>query len=275
MLRLEESNADSANNLREMGKLRLLLRFDDICSTMDWTQWKKAKNLLDKNNLTALLGVIPDCKDPDLLIDNTRSDFWEYIRELQQSGYTIAMHGLYHVFDTEAKGIVTKCKRSEFAGHPYEVQYEKIKKGKEALLAHGIDTDVFFAPAHSYDDNTLKALAANGFRYVSDGMSAKPYTRHGIICIPCRNAGIPKIRKSQAYTVVLHAHEWVREDKRRAWDDLQKLISKHHDAIESFEEYKKQTEGTPLLERNNERIYFYWSSYVKPILSKVKRSILK
>ena len=51
--------------------------------------------------------------------------------------------------------------------------YEKIKKGKEILESHNVYTDVFFAPSHSYDDNTLRALSKCGFKYISDGYSKK------------------------------------------------------------------------------------------------------
>lgn len=125
---------------------KILIRFDDICPTMNWEQWGKAKALLDEIGATALLGVIPNCQDSDLLIDKPRDDFWEYIRLLQQQGYAIAMHGYHHVFDIRAKGIITPPKHSEFAGHPYQVQYEKIKSGKDILLQHGIHTDVFLRP---------------------------------------------------------------------------------------------------------------------------------
>ena len=57
------------------------------------------------------------------------------------------MHGYQHVFDIRAKGIISHKKHSEFAGHPYVVQSERIKKGKDILLSHGICTDVFFCPS--------------------------------------------------------------------------------------------------------------------------------
>ena len=103
-----------------MSKRKILLRFDDICPTMNWEQWERAKQMMDKAGVTALLGVVPDCTDPDLKIDTPRPDFWEYIRELQNQGYTIAMHGYHHQFVIKADGLVTKNKISEFAGLPYE-----------------------------------------------------------------------------------------------------------------------------------------------------------
>ena len=44
-------------------------------------------------------------------------------------------------------------------------------------------------------------------RYISDGKSEKPVEREGILCIPCRFGGCPKIKDSGYYTAVFHAHE--------------------------------------------------------------------
>ena len=249
---------------------KILLRFDDICPTMNWVQWKKAKEIMDNAGVTALLGVIPDCKDPDLHIDAPKEDFWKYLKELQTQGYTIAMHGYQHIFDIQASGIVTPKKHSEFAGHPYEIQYEKIKKGKEILLSYGIETDVFFAPAHSYDDNTLKALAANGFKYISDGKSEKPYLRNGIICIPARSGGIPKIKGSGYYTTVLHAHEWVIQEKKKSWKRFQEICNRYANEIVSFDDYIKRECGNTTVQRMNEYLYVsFWNNFV-PFLFKIK-----
>ena len=38
---------------------------------MNWEQWGKAKQLLEEKGLVALLGVVPDCQDPDLMIDTS------------------------------------------------------------------------------------------------------------------------------------------------------------------------------------------------------------
>ncbi len=250
--------------------IQILLRFDDICPTMNWEQWNKAKQLMDKTGVTALLGVIPECKDPDLMIDAPRGDFWEYIKDLQSQGYTIAMHGYQHIFDIQASGIVTPKKHSEFAGHPYEIQYEKIKKGKEILQCHGVNTDVFFAPAHSYDDNTLKALAANGFKYISDGKSIKPYSRNGIICIPARSGGIPKIKERGYYTVVLHAHEWLRPEKNEAWVKLKEICSMYANQIVSFDEFRRRSCGNSFVQKIDEILYVFFWNKIAPYLIRVK-----
>ena len=145
-----------------MKKTCILIRFDDICPTMNWEQWAKACALLDAYGKKPLIGVIPDCKDPDLQINEAKENFWEYVRELQAQGYKIAMHGHQHIFISQHKGMVNNRVGSEFAGLSYEKQLEKILAGQKILKEHGIETDVFFAPAHSYDLNTLRALKKAG-----------------------------------------------------------------------------------------------------------------
>lgn len=239
-----------------MSAKKILIRFDDICPTMDWKQWECAKRMMDHHGLKALLGVIPDCQDPELSIDEPKEDFWEYIRELQSQGWAIAMHGYHHVYDIKADGIVTRNKNSEFAGHPYEVQLERIRNGQAAMRSHGIETDIFFAPAHNYDDNTLKALSVCGFKYVSDGFSGKPYKRHGIILLPCRNKGIPRMdRKDEYVTAVIHPHEWTREDKKHEFVRFQNLLQDFHSAIVPFQEYINRKCGNNFLQRSIEYLY--------------------
>lgn len=57
-----------------MYKTKILVRFDDICPTMDFVQFKRATDLLDQYEVKPLIGVIPDCKDPDLDIEKPHED---------------------------------------------------------------------------------------------------------------------------------------------------------------------------------------------------------
>ena len=260
-----------------MSNRKILLRFDDICPTMNWTQWNKAKVLLDKVGVKPMLGIVPDNYDPELQIDEPREDFWEYIKELQQNGYTIAMHGYHHKFELKADGIVTKYKISEFAGLPYDVQLEKIRKGKDLMKSHGVETDIFFAPAHSYDDNTLRALAVCGFRYVSDGMSSRPYVSHGIKLIPCRSGGIPTLRINDDYiTAVIHAHEWVYDTKVHEWIKFVNLIENHANEIVPFDVFCKWENGNFVLQRFSELFYLnIVIGVIKPLYGKLVKLIGK
>lgn len=256
---------------------KILLRFDDICPTMNWEQWDNAMAILDKAGAKALFGVIPDCQDPDLMIDYPRADFWEYIKDLQEKGHTIAMHGLHHVFDSSIRGLVNKSAKSEFAGHPYEVQYEKIRRGKEILLSKGIETDVFFAPAHSYDENTLKALAANGFKYMSDGKSSKPYMCHGVVCVPARSGGIPRFTPFETfYTVILHAHEWAWQEKSKNYVRFKQLLDKKNVKVLRFEDFLKQWEiGNTTIQRLNEFLFVRWERYIRPFIYKTLKKLYR
>ncbi len=254
---------------------KILLRFDDVCPTMNWEQFEEAIELLKNRNLTALLGVVPDCQDPDLDINPARQDFWNYLKDLQQQGFTIAMHGYQHVFSIKANGIVTKNKISEFAGLSYEEQLSKIRAGKAILNAHGIETDVFFAPAHSYDDNTLRALAACGFHYISDGASCRPYMRQGIVCLPCRNGGIPTIKGDGFYTAVIHAHEWVNPQRVSEWVKFNNLCNVYSEYIVDFNVFSRWPKGPTLCQRTNELLYLYFQNVIVPVLVKVRRVIKK
>ena len=256
-------------------KKKILMRFDDICPTMDYKQWNKAVEVLDKYHIKPLIGVIPDCKDPELSIESPREDFWEYIKQLSAKGYAIAMHGYQHLYDIECRGLVNSSKNSEFAGHSYEIQVEKIKKGKEILEMHGVKTNIFFAPSHSYDDNTLRALKENGFKYVSDGKTLKLIIRHGIICVPCRTGGVPKIGKKGLYTAVFHAHEWSRPEKARGYDNLVFLCERYSDQIVSFNEFVNEKKGNYFIQSLDEKIYIAWSRYLRPNLYKVYERIKK
>lgn len=260
---------------RIINSIKILVRFDDICPTMNYTEFQKALTVIEKYDIKPLLGIIPNCQDPELQIEAPHEDFWDFMRQLQCKGFSLAMHGFLHKYDNQNRGIVNMGFKSEFSGHSYEEQYRRIKEGKQILSAHGIETDIFFAPAHSYDVNTLKALSANGFRYVSDGMSAKMMCREGIICVPCRSTGCPPIKGKGHYTAVFHAHEWVRPDKKEGYNQLVNLCRDYNHEIVNFQSYVDRPLGSTSIQILDEIIYVNYVRYLKPKLSRIKHSIFK
>lgn len=257
-------------------RIKILIRFDDICPTMNFKQFERAIGLMDKYHIKPLLGVIPDCNDKELMLSPYRDDFWAWLKRLQDNGYTIAMHGLNHIFTSKTRGIINSRHISEFAGHSLDEQIYKINRGKAILLSHGIETDVFFAPAHSYDENTLIALAHNGFHYVSDSKSEKPYMLHNVKCLPDRDAGCPKISILHSnYTAVFHAHEWTIPEKSFGFSDLEDLIKKYHDYIVTFEEYKNIPCGNVYVQLLIEKINVLYDIYVWPVVIRIKRKVKK
>ena len=93
----------------------------------------------------------------------TDEESWAaYLRALKDDGWVIALHGFNHLYTTDKKGLFPLNNFSEFAGVEYFTQLNMIKKGLERLKEWGIETDIFMAPGHTYDMNTLKALLASG-----------------------------------------------------------------------------------------------------------------
>ena len=87
----------------------------------------------------------------------------------------VAMHGLNHLYTTKKAGLFPIGGKSEFAGLSFEKQKKMIGEGKHLLKDRGIITDIFMAPSHSFDKNTLKALKDNGFTKITDGFGAIPF----------------------------------------------------------------------------------------------------
>lgn len=161
-----------------------MFRLDDIHPQMKWETFDRVRMLFERYGVCPVIAVIPDNRDPLLVHDSARATFWEEMRLLKEKGWTIAMHGLHHEFVTKESGILGIQPRSEFAGLPYDVQKEKLSRGKVILEEKGIKTDVFIAPAHSFDRTTCRALREVGFTTLSDGIALSPFSRYGLRFIP-------------------------------------------------------------------------------------------
>lgn len=250
-------------------KKTCIVRFDDVCPTMDREQFNKAFALMDKEGIKPLLGVIPNNQDHSLFKEEVNSKFWEEIKSLQDKGYDIAMHGYSHVYDQfSPKTLICGRKHSEFAGNTYQNQFIKIKKGKEILESHGIYTDVFFAPAHTYDKNTLKALSANGFKYISDGLSNKPYKQNGVICVPCKRFGIPAT-KNGILVAVCHPNEWSSFNASQGYEKLLQFCEINRNFFTSFSLLKNEKCGHFLYQKFLEKCF-----YCGRVIKRAMRNIL-
>ena len=164
----------------------LLIRLDDISANMSWKYMDKCELLFDKFNIKPLLGIIPENKDPELLKYPKNSHFWERVESWKKKGWEISMHGYSHLYErqTNKKDIFNYGGGSEFFGLDYENQLNKIKSGLEKFREKNISIRSFFAPNHTYDSNTLKALDKSGIRIVIDGYGLFPYSKFNLIFIP-------------------------------------------------------------------------------------------
>ena len=79
----------------------ILIRFDDIAPNMNWEMMDRCKNLLDTLDIKPVVGVIPNNKDKELLSFPKREGFWQIVKNWQSSGWSIAMHGFNHLYNTE------------------------------------------------------------------------------------------------------------------------------------------------------------------------------
>ncbi len=164
---------------------RYLIRFDDICPTMDWTIWNAVEELLIAHDIKPIMAVIPDNQDPKLMIAPPAPDFWDRVRAWQARGWAIGLHGYQHRYVNAEAGVLGLRKQSEFAGLSYEAQHEKLRLGLEIFAREGVRADAWVAPSHSFDWATVEALSDLGIRTISDGLALRPYRdERGSVWIP-------------------------------------------------------------------------------------------
>lgn len=214
--------------------MKIAIRMDDITPGMDWKKFLRFKELCDLYQVKPLIGVVPENQDAMLEIDEHRGDYWDYLLTLQKEGWVIAQHGVNHVYSTKKKGCFPLNALSEFAGIPYEEQKRNLQTGKELLESHGIYTDIFMAPAHSYDRNTLKALKELGFTKLTDGFGDMPYEWQGLTFYPISFKQSSSLKKTKGYTTfVIHANTMNDKDFAR----YEQLFKEKQDRLISFAEY--------------------------------------
>lgn len=198
------------------GGRRYIIRLDDASEHMNIENWIRMKNLLDKYGIKPIIGIIPCNKDSELLRYDEIHNFWQMMRNWQQEGWTPALHGYTHVFETNEGGINPVNYKSEFAGVPLEKQREKIRQGYKKLKSEGIEPLIFFAPAHTFDGNTLKALEEETeIRVISDTIASDVYFKKPFYYIPQQSG---RARRLPFRTVTFCYHPNIMKD-----DDYDRL----------------------------------------------------
>ncbi len=257
--------------IRKIYNMKISIRMDDVTPDMDWAKFMRFKALCDLYQVQPLIGVVPDCQDAMLHIDEpeiSSAAFWDYLKTLKDEGWTIAQHGVTHVYHTKKMGCFPLNRLSEFAGRSYKQQYESLKEGRKILSAHGIDTDLFMAPAHSFDKNTIKALKKLGFHRMTDGFGDRPYIRWGMVFYPIsyRQGSVLKKMDKQGYTTfVVHANTM--ED--RDFERYEQLFADCRDRLVSYRELVRvEPVGRSVFGHWKE----YWMALAKFVLVNLKNS---
>jgi predicted deacetylase len=164
---------------------KFLLRFDDICPTINWGAWEKLEKIMLEEDVRPILSVIPDNQDEALHEGEPNVHFWERVRGWQAHGWTIGLHGYQHRYVTAEAGMIGLNNFSEFSGLPFEEQRDKLQKGLAIFQREKVRADVWVAPAHSFDANTVRALVSLGVRTISDGMALYPHRdSQGVFWVP-------------------------------------------------------------------------------------------
>lgn len=210
-----------------------LIRLDDACPTMEAAKWQRMEDILDCYDVHPLVGVIPDNQDPKLFIDPEDSNFWDKVNEWSNKMWAIALHGYDHCYISEEglKGLNPLWTRSEFAGVPLEIQKEKIREGVRIFRSHGIDPRYFFAPSHTYDENTLIALKEeSNIRIISDTIATKPYRYGEFTIIPQLGGHCTEMKIPGIWTFCLHPSAMTDEN----FVATENFIKTHKDEFISF-----------------------------------------
>jgi predicted deacetylase len=212
---------------------KYLIRFDDICPTMNWDIWNQLEAVLIENDIKPIVAVIPDNQDKSFFINEPVSDFWARVKKWQENGWTIGLHGYQHQYLTKKSGLLCLNKQSEFAGMDEKVQYSKLINALKIFQENNITPDIWIAPSHSFDLQTLKVLKKLGLNSISDGFSFRPFRHHNMLWVPQQ---IWKFRffPLGVWTVCFHHNPWQQKNLNQFIEDIKKY--KYH--LTSFKEVK-------------------------------------
>lgn len=214
--------------------MKTAIRLDDFTPDMNFTNFIKIRQILEKADIKPLIGVVPYSKDDTLRIEKPHENFDDILGALQQKGWTIALHGYNHLYTTRSKGIFPINNFSEYAGVDYDKQLVMIREGKLQLEHWGVEPKLFMAPGHTFDKNTLKALKACSIYKITDGFGNKPYIRDEITFYPISKKRSECISDIEGYsTYVLHTNTMTDKDI----DAFEKMINENREHFIDYSEY--------------------------------------
>jgi len=207
-----------------------LLRFDDLCPTMDRARWQRFLPLLSRFQIHPILAVVPDNQDPDLNKDSPDPAFWCSMQGWQASGAAIGLHGYQHRCIAKGPGLVSLHARTEFAGAPLNDQRAWIHRGLAILRSQGLSPKIWVAPRHGSDRSTITALREEGIDVISDGFADAPYRRHEMTWIP-QQLWAPVVQASGLWTIAFHPNTASDQDL----NSLEEFLRRFHRSFTSLE----------------------------------------
>lgn len=205
---------------------KYIMRLDDASDYMDIEKWDRMKRILDQYNVKPVFGIIPDNKDDSMVNVYSRDEkFWDKMKAWILEGWVPALHGFEHRYISKSGGINPVNARSEFAGITYKEQCEKIEKGYKILKHHGIVPEIFFAPSHTFDKNTLKALKEKtNIRVISDTIADNVYKKDDFWFVPQQSGAVREL-PFKIVTFCYHPNMMQDDD----YEVLEKFLQAHED----------------------------------------------
>ena len=174
----------------------VLLRVDNVLRPGTYTNFSAMMDVINNNNAKAIIDVTPKWHgtlEHDL-------NYINRIKEELSKGHILALHGVEHrcrALPEEEHQVSWMPTEDEFdckdyhhihgSDIPIETQQTWLREGNQLLQTLlGQKTKLLFPPAHAYNNNTLTAMAAEGFRGISDygRWDAIPYQKEDITVFP-------------------------------------------------------------------------------------------
>jgi len=241
----------------------ILIRLDDIAQNMNWDFMDKLEIIFKKYSIRPVLGVIPNNEDCELLSYPKRELFWERVRTWKSMGWEIAMHGSTHVYDknTNDDDYFGHGGKSEFFGHTLESQVSKIKNALQKFSEEKITIRTFFAPNHTYDKNTFRALKSLGIKQVIDGYGLMPYMENEIKFIPQLFYKV-FILPFGIQSTQIHLNNW----KQKDFDNFENFIIKNSNKIITYDQ---------ALNKINNSLFYSSINFLTKKILKTKRFLNK
>lgn len=244
---------------------KYIVRLDDACPTMKTGNWNRMEALLDAYNILPVVAVIPNNQDKKLFYESRDEKFWDKVNAWQQKGWVIALHGYDHFYSTKKPGLVPINKQSEFAGVDPEIQKDKIKKGWEIFKNKNIKSNVWIAPSHSFDKNTLLALReVTDITIISDGIAYFPFKKYGFSWVPQQLWEFKKMKKG-IWTCCFHPNIMT-DGNFNTLQSFLEINGKDFISVNDIKEYRAKT-----LEDNLLTLLFYSKRFILKNITGIAR----
>jgi len=218
---------------------RYLVRFDDICPTMNWEVWSKVESALMERNIQPIMAVVADNQDPALQVHPPVESFWDRVLYWQSMGWSIGMHGYQHRYVSSFPGMLTARRKSEFAGLPAVEQQEKLQRATDIFRSHGIAPMIWIAPGHSFDASTVSLLPEFGVNIISDGHFRFPFVCPNKICWIPQQLSYFRSAPSGVWTVCHHINAW----KQKTISEFMRDLDRYRPEIASVQEIVDRKQG--------------------------------